>query len=184
MQDFKRKYINLDFLGKLFLGFLFAASFVQVSIQSFKLASKSYKISEADIYKVDSFRLKGKAFYNSGSKGSRPNYDFTSTNGYSFVIDQKVYAGIIDKKEFADTFCYHNLKFIAYSNKQTVELYKKSEKPIHISLLQVEVGDKKYISTEGINAAYRDKVIRNILGWIFVFGFVIIRYLITGKIFK
>ncbi len=184
MQDFKRKYINLNFFGKLFLGFVFIASLFQVSTGAYKLASKSYKVNEADIYKVDSFRLQGKAFYNRGGKSGAHYYDFTSTNGYSFAIDKKVYPGIIDKKEFDDTFSYHNLKFIAYSNKKTVELYKKSSEPIHINLLQIQVGDRKYISVEGINAGYRYRVMRNILGWMFVFGFVIIRFLLTRKIFK
>ncbi len=184
MRDFKSKYVNLNFLGKLFLGFLFIASLIQVSIGTYKLASKSYKVSDADIYMVDSFRLQGKAFYNNWRKGNSPSYDFTSINGYSFVIDQKTYPGIIDKNEFADTFSYHNLKFIAYSNRKTAELYRISKEPIHINLLQVQVGDKKYISVERINAGYRDKVIRNIFLWVFFFGFVLIRYLLTGKIFK
>jgi hypothetical protein len=184
MREIKKKYFNLSFLGKAFLGFLFIASLIQVSIGTYRLASKSYKVSDADIYMVDSFRLQGKAFYNNRRKGSSPSYDFTSINGYSFVIDQKVYPGIIDKDEFADTFSYHNLKFIAYSTRKTAELYRISKEPIQIDLLQVQVGDKKYISVEGINAGYRYKVIRNILGWMLVFGFVLIRYLLTGKIFK
>jgi hypothetical protein len=184
MQDFKSKYINLNFFGKLFLGFLFIASLIQVMIGVYKLASKSYEVSDTDIYMVDSFRLQGKAFYNSGRKGSSPSYDFTSINGYSFVVDQKTYPGIIDKNEFADTFSYHNLKFVAYSNRKTAELYKKSKEPIHINLLQVQVGDKKYISVEGINAEYRNKITRNLLIWMLLFGFVLIKYLFTGKVFR
>ncbi len=184
MQEIKKKYLNLSFLGKAFLGFIFIGSLVQVSIGAYKLASKSYKVNEADIYKIDSFRLQGKAFYNGGGKGGSPYYDFTSTNGYSFVIDQKVYPGIIDKNEFADTFSYHNLKFIAYSDKKAAELYKKSKDPISINLLQIQVGNRKYISVEGINAGYRYKIARNVLGWMLLFAFVMIRYLLTGKIFK
>lgn len=184
MQDFKQKYINLNFFGKLFLGFLFTASLIQVLVGAYKLASKSYKVNEADIYKIDSFRLQGKAFYNGGGKSGLPYYDFTSTNGYSFVIDQNVYPGIIDKNEFEDTFSYHNLKFIAYSDKKAAELYKKSKRPISINLLQVQVGDKMYISEEAVNAGYRNKVVRNVLMFIFLFGFILITYLRTGKIFK
>lgn len=183
MNNLKRKYFNYVFLGKAFVGFVFIIGLIQFSTGVYHLASKDYIVKEADIHRVDSFRLQGKAFYNSGGKSNSPYYDFTSTNGYSFTIDNFVYDGIINKSEFRDTFYYHNLKFIAYSDQKTAALYRKSKTPIFIDLLQVQVGDKKYISVEGINESYRHKFISNLIVGIFLLGYLTIRYLRTGKIF-
>jgi hypothetical protein len=184
MINLKRKYFNYVFLGKVLSAFVFMLGLVQLSTGIYQLASKDYLVTEADIYRVDSFRLQGIAFYNSGGKGKSPYYDFTSTNGYSFTIDNFVFDGIINKKEFRDTFCYHNLKFIAYSDQKTAALYRKSKTPIFIDLLQVQVGDKKYISVENINESHRNKFISNLVVGIFLLAFLTIRFLRTGKIFE
>lgn len=184
MKNFKRKYFSLAFLGRVFLVFIFIFGLIQFSIGVYQLVSKKYMVRETDIYMVDSFRLQGKAFYNSGGKGRSPFYDFVSTNGYSFTVDDFVYDAIINKNEFRDTFSYHNLKFIAYSDQETVTLYKKSKTPIFIDLLQVQVGDKKYISVDGMNEGFRHKFISNLIVGIFLLGYLTIRYWRFGKIFE
>ena len=183
MQDFKTKYLNFRFLGKVFLVFVFIGAIIQGLTDVYKLAFSAYIVNESQIYKVDTFRLQGKAFYSNGGKYHSPSYDFSSTNGYTFTVDENTYQGIVDKNQFADTFSYHDLKFIAYSDKATTDAYKE-KKTIYINVLQLQVGSKKYISIEKINEEHKNKLIRKILISTFLFLFVLITYLRTGKLFK
>jgi len=183
VQTLKNKHLSFYFVGKVFLGFVFLAAIVQALINIYRLSFNTWVVNESEIYKIDSFRLQGKAFYNSAEKYHTPSYEFNSTNGYSFSIDEKVYQGIIDKKKFADTFNYHELKYIAYSDKKTADLYSKDKKPFHINILQLQIGDTKYISTEKFNEAYKNKLIRNTLISAFLFLVILFTYIKTGKIF-
>lgn len=184
MQGFTKKYLNAHFLGKLFLGFIFTMAIIKGLASTYELVFGAYLVKESEIYKVDTFRLQGKAYYNSGGKYLSPDYDFSSTNGYRFGVDRKTYQGIIDKKEFADTFCYHGLQFIAYADSLTVEAYKKSKEPVYINALQLQVGSKKYISVDKVNKAYKHKLIREILLVSVLFLGLLITYRVKGKIFN
>ena len=184
MQNLKTKYLNFNFLGKVFLGCVFIGAIIQGLTNTYELLFSTYLLNENQIYKVDTFRLQGKAFYDNGGKYLSPSYDFSSTNGYSFAVDRKTYQGIVDKKQFADTFSYHDLQFIAYSDNITVDTYRKSKKPIFINALQLQVGNKKYISIDKANEEYKSKLIRHIFLTTFLFLIILIPHLSTGKIFK
>jgi hypothetical protein len=183
MQDFKTRYLNIRFVGKIFLGIVFLGAILNMVTNTYELVFSTYLLKEGEVYSVDTFRLQGKAFYNGGGKYDSPSYDFKSTNGYTFTVNSKTYQGIVDKKQFADTFSYHDLKFIAYSDSVTVDTYKKSKKPIHINALQLQVGSKKYISVDKINEAYRHKLVRNVALTTFLFLVILVAYLVKGKVF-
>ncbi len=184
MQDFKTKYLNLSFLGKIFLGLIFLGAIIKGLTNTYELVFSTYLVNENQIYKIDTFRLQGKALYDNGGKYNSPSYDFSSTNGYTFIVDRKTYQGIVDKKQFADTFCYHDLQFIAYSDSLTADAYIKSKEPIYINALQLQVGSKKYISIDKVNEEHTSKLIRHILLTTFLLLVILIPYLSTGKIFK
>lgn len=184
MQIRKTKYFSLHFLGKIFLAMIFIAAIIQGLTYTFKLISGNYILSDNQIYMVDTFRLQGKAFYNSGHKFQTPSYDFSSTNGYHFVIDANTYKGIINKKQFADTFSYHELGFIAYSDKKTADKYLQESAPIFVNILQLKIGETEFISIDKRNNEYRGMLVRKLLLTIFLLSFVIIIYFRTGRIFE
>lgn len=183
MQITKSKYLNLHFVGKIFLIIVFIGALIQGLTFAYKLTTGSYILSDSEIYMIDTFHLQGKAFYNSGRKYHTPNYDFSSTNGYNFSIDENTYKGIIDKKQIADKLSHHDLMFIAYSDKQTSEIYLKSKSPIFVNILQIKIGDTKYISLEKRNNEYKGMLTRKLLLTSFLFSFVLFVYWRTGKIF-
>ena len=183
MQIIKSKYFNLRFFGKVFLGTVFIGALIQGLTFAYKLTTGSYIMRESQIYVVDTFRLQGKAFYNSGQKYHTPSYDFSSTNGYSFSIDENTYKGITDKKRFGDTLSHHDLMFIAYSDKKISEIYLQNKSPILVNILQLKIGDTKYISIEKRNDEYKSMLIRKLLLTAFLFSFVLFVYWRSGKIF-
>lgn len=184
MLIFNREYFSLRFLGKIFLALVFIGAIIQGFTFVYKLASRNYILKESQIYMVDTFSLQGKAFYNSGYKYKSPSYDFSSTDGYSFSLDENTYKGMIDKKQFADIISYHELKFIAYSDKETADKYSRGISPMFVNTLQLKIGDTKYISIEKRNNEYKGMLTRKLLLTIFLFSFVLFVYFRTGKIFQ
>ncbi len=183
MRIIKSKYFNLHFVAKVFLILVFIGALIQGLTYAYKLTTGGYILSDSQIYMIDTFRLQGKAFYNSGQKYHTPSYEFSSTNGNSFSIDENTYKAIIDKKQLSDTLSYHDLTFIAYSDKQTAEIYLQKKSPIFINILQIKVGDTKYISIEKRNKEYKSMLTRKLLLTVFLFSFILFVYLRIGKIF-
>jgi hypothetical protein len=183
MKKFKDKYLTFKFLAKAIFVFLLVASVIELVSNSYQLLFKTYRVNDSEIYIVDTFKLQTKAYYNVGGKYHSPTYDFKSTNGYSFFVDEKVFQGISDKKAFYDTFLYHGLKFIAYSDKETAKKYSESVNPIFIKIFQIQVGEKKFIKTEQFNNAYRNKLLRKILIATFIFIILYFTYRKTGEVF-
>lgn len=147
----------------------------------YNLTAKKYIVNESEIFRIDSFKLQGKAFYESGGKHSSPKYVFESTNGYSFSIEEAIYKGIAYKKELHDTIQYHGLSFLVYSDKKTQELYFSSKGTIGINVLQFQIGNKKYINIEKANREAKNQLLRNISLAVFFLYCGLILYIRKGK---
>ena len=73
--------------------------------------------------------------------------------------------------------------FIAYSDKKISEIYLQNKSPILVNILQLKIGDTKYISIEKRNDEYKSMLIRKLLLTAFLFSFVLFVYWRSGKIF-
>jgi hypothetical protein len=173
--------MSLRLLSKIFIAIFAIACIIKFIGDIYTLTLKKYIVKESEIFKIDSFKLQGKAFYESGGKYLSPKYVFESTNGYSFNIKKAIFKGIAYKKELADTLQYHELSFLVYSDKKTQELYFASKEPIGISVLQFQIGNKKYINIEKANREAKNKLLRNISLDIFFLCVGLILYLREGK---
>jgi hypothetical protein len=173
--------MSLRLLGKIFIALVAIACISKFISDIYTLTLKKYMVNESEIFRIDSFKLQGKAFYESGGKYLSPKYVFESTNGYSFSIEKAIFKGIAFKKELADTLQYHELSFLVYSDKKTQELYFASKEPIGIKVLQFQIGNKKYINIEKANREAKNKLLRNISLAIFFFYYGLILYIRKGK---
>ena len=146
----------------------------------YKYFSGSYIIKDSDIYKLATFQMYEKAYYEHGGKSGNRHYEFKSRNGYSFEIGYQIYQAIIYKRELSDTLMYHELKFIPYTDKLTFEKFKKERKPIFINVLQFQVGDKLYIDIGKANDFKKSNLIREIL--LYTFFAVLLLFVYNKKI--
>ena len=184
MQNKAGKSSNIRVIATWFIALVFLAAAVQTLSDGYKLLAGSYLIRSSDIYLVDTFKIQDKAYYNGPKKYHSPYYQFKSTDGYSFTIGEFIYKGIKDKSELYDTLLYHELPFIAYSDKRTVDLYRKSTEKIDINVYQLQIGSKKYIDIHQANKSEKSYLIRRILIALAVAVIIIISYFKTGRVFK
>jgi hypothetical protein len=150
----------------------------------FKLISNSYVIYSSDVYKIGSFQMQDKAYYHAGGKPYSPSYTFKSRNGYGFTIDKAVLKGVIYKQELRDTLQYHELAFTVYSDKETFERFRKTRKPIHIDVLQFQIGSKNYIDLNQVNHSMKIRLIAHLILSLVLFLFMVYSYYKKGNILK
>lgn len=56
---------------------------------------------------------------------------------------------------------HHECQFKIFADKETYEKYKKSSKPFHINVLQIQFGNKKYIDINKANQIEKRRLIWN-----------------------
>jgi len=165
-----RKLKGLHIAAIAFIVFIVIGFLGQYFFRLYSLASNNYVIHSVDVYEIDNFKMQERAYEYGGGKNSSPRFEFVSRNGYSFTIDRSIFQAIVDKPELKDTLMYHDAQFKIYSDKKTYEEYKKSTKPFHINVLQIQFGDKKYIDIEKANKIEKKTLTRqSVVGAIFMF---------------
>ena len=113
----KQNKIGLIILSGFFIFFI-PFSFIDI----YKLFSKSYFIDKADLIKIDTFHLLGRAYkYSGGSKSGTSGFEFESTDRQKFQISAERFSSINDLTELTDTLMYHDLKFTGYTKKENEE---------------------------------------------------------------
>jgi hypothetical protein len=157
-----------------FVGFIAIFFVGQCFYRLYSLVSKNYIIHSADIYEIGTFQMQGRAYEYGASKNSSPRFEFTARNGYSFTIDHSIFQAIVDKPKLKDTLMYHDCQFKIFSDKQAFENYRKSTEPFHINVLQIQLGDKKYIDISNANQIQKRTLTRQVVtGIIFMFFIVL-----------
>ena len=121
-----------------------------------------------------------KAYYYGGAKYASPRYTFQSRDGHSFTIERPIIDGITDKKELRDTLQYHELAFTVYSDKETFERFQHTSKPIHIDVLQFQIGNKNYIDFDKVNQGAKTRLIMYTVFLILLLLFVFFGYYRKG----
>lgn len=152
------KKLNIFFRG--FVILIISGVFIQYIFQLYSLLSKNYIIEPASVYMLDTFHLQGRGYEYKGGKNSPPRFEFTSQNRYSFTIDGAIFQAITDKKQLHDTLMYHDIRFIAFTDKKTFDKYKHEKKPFHINVLQFQIANKKYIDLDKANQVERKYLLR------------------------
>jgi len=147
--------------------FLFLFSVIRALSDLSKLIKGNYIINTEQIVRIDNFVQQGKADHLRSSKNSFLGYELKSKNGYSFTIKDVAFEGIKDRDEFDDILKHHNLTFIAYSDKLTLDHYLSSKEPIGINILQFKIGEEEYIDLQKGNSKFKRKLL-----WLTIFELV------------
>jgi hypothetical protein len=120
----------------------------------YALIAKTYYVNEADLHRIDTFHLFGRAHEETkhvGKYSSKSYLAFESTNGYSFSIADNAFLAIKDKQKLEDTLMYHNIKFTVFSNRENYNNYRNNKKPMLLEVYQMQIGDTKYIDNSFLN---------------------------------
>lgn len=159
------KYLTLRNAWIVFLCFLGLITGVQCITAVYDLATDNYTVRESDLYRIDSFRMQDRVYAAGGGKSGSRMYYFSSQNGYSFVIEGAAYKGIIDRAELYDTLLYHGMTFTVFSDLDTYNTYKNEKTPFGIIVLQIQIGNKKYIDLAKANGERKKKMVLHLM-WI------------------
>jgi hypothetical protein len=161
-------------IGLITLSGFFIFFLVFSLLDIYKLFSKSYFINKADLIKIDTFHLLGRAYkYSGGSKSGTSGFEFESTDRHKFQISAEQFSSINDLTELTDTLMYHDLKFTGYTKKENEEKNTAKGKKT-IELYQFTIGNKNYIDIDKVNELSGSNLTRKAIIWFIFYLFLTI----------